>query len=279
MMADCMVAEKIVPNGLDVHVLPQSLGFQYGDGVFGPRAEMRRLDVLRPSLLDPLCDGPDPVYGIVMDVGRDEHREELAQRNLLFGVVGFAAGLLGEEPVRTQGHIHARAPHSGWSPPELFEIWQGQALIYAQERCGDDPGRCFAVFAGEGEHVIVPPGWPHFVANANPAEPMVFAALCDREYGFEYGPVRERGGLAWFPVWDGAGFRWRANAAYAPSTLHVGVPRAYPEFCVGAGRPLYTQFSDAPEALQWVSEPARMQEQWRGFVPIAEALERYGSRT
>jgi hypothetical protein len=30
-----------------------------------------------------------------------------------------------------------------------------------QEYVDDDPGRCFAVLAGPGEKVLVPPGWGH----------------------------------------------------------------------------------------------------------------------
>jgi glucose-6-phosphate isomerase len=255
-------------RGLDLSIDASAMRFEYGAEVFGPLPELRRLDGVRSSLLDPDCKGPDPPYGIVMDVGCEEHRGTLIERHLLFGAVAFAAGLLGREPVRTQGHIHARARHSGWSPPELLEIWQGRALVYAQERCGDDPGRCFAVFAEEGEHVIIPPGWAHFVANADPSREMAFLALCDREYGFEYEEVRRRGGLAWFPVWEGETFAWRANHAYRPSTLRAGRPRECEEFRVRAGVPLYTQFAEDPAALGWVAEPQEMALAWEGFYPI-----------
>lgn len=271
-----MGAESLRHQGLDVAVDLASLGFRYGRGIFGPAPEMRRLDAVRASLRDPACEGPDPVYGIAMDVGREEHRAEIVRRNLLFGVVAFAAGRLGQEPVRSQGHIHAIASHSGWSPPELFEVWSGEAIVYMQERCGDNPGRCFAIHASVGEHVIVPPAWPHFVVNANTSSTMVFAAWCDRQYGFEYGPVRERGGLAWFPIVDEAGLRWLMNPVYGASTLLVGRPRAYPEFGVHERTPLYERFALDADALQWISEPAQKLAQWEDFTPIGEVLECYG---
>jgi glucose-6-phosphate isomerase len=68
-----------------------------------------------------------------MDVGKDEHREQLKARMLLFGLVTFAAGRLGNEPVRSQGHVHRVSIHSGWSPPEVYEIWSGRAIILMQE--------------------------------------------------------------------------------------------------------------------------------------------------
>jgi glucose-6-phosphate isomerase, archaeal len=256
--------------GLPIFLREQNLRFEFGADVFGPEAEMRSLNQIRPSLLDPRSDGPDPVYGICMDIGRTRDREELQRRWLLFGAVAFAAGRLGEEPVRSQGHVHAIAPHSGWSPPELFEIWQGQAIIYAQECDGHDPGRCFAVLAGPGDHVIVPPAWPHFVANADPGQPMVFGALCDRQYGFIYDGVRARHGLAWFPVCDGDVIRWRPNPHYAPSALRVGTPGSCIQFGVKDGVSLYKQFEDDADTLQWVSEPERMRRLWPSFEPIGK---------
>ena len=72
-----------------------------------------------------------------MDVGKEEHRVLLNKLHLLFGVVTYSAGKLGQEPVRSQGHIHKISPYSGWSTPEIYEIWSGEAIIYMQEYAED----------------------------------------------------------------------------------------------------------------------------------------------
>jgi glucose-6-phosphate isomerase len=247
------------------------LSFSYDEGVFGPQPELRRLDQIRGSLRDPTCDGPDPVYSIVMDVGRREHTDELARRMLLFGVVVYVAGQLGEEPVRSQGHIHAVAPHCGWSTPELFEIWEGRAIICAQESADDDPGRCFAVAAGPGDKVVVPPGWAHAVINADPNTRMMFGAWCDRQYGFVYDAIRAHHGLAWFPILDGQQkdgqqkIRWERNLSYRSGELAIRGPRAYPELGLDASTPIYEQFAKNPDSVQWVSEPERVASVWPNF--------------
>ncbi len=244
----------------------EQMNFSYAPGVFGPQPEFRSLDAIRRSLRDPNCIGPDPVYSIVMDVGREEHREELNRRMLLYGVVVYAAGRLGEEPVRSQGHIHAVAPHCAWSTPEVFEIWEGRAIIYAQERATSDPGRCFAVTANPGDHVVVPPDWAHAVINADPHHRMVFGAWCERQYGFVYDQVRAHGGLAWFPVFDPKDeIVWEPNPAYQTSDLSVRNARSYPEFGLASGAPMYDLFATAPDSLQWVSQPARVAEAWPRF--------------
>ena len=125
--------------GFDITPRQDPKGFIYGENVFGPDVEIRRLDDIRKSLLEPGASGPDQVYAIAMDVGQQQHRQELEDRMLLFGVVTYAAGSIGREPVRSQGHIHRKSSHSGWSPPEVYEIWQGEAIIYMQETADDDP--------------------------------------------------------------------------------------------------------------------------------------------
>ena len=43
------------------------------------------------------------------------------------------------------------------------------------------------------------------------------------------------------------------------------MPRNYPELGLDPGTPIYEQFANDPESVQWVSEPARMETLWPGF--------------
>jgi glucose-6-phosphate isomerase len=255
-------------TGLNVEIDPETLEFRYGAGVRGPKTEFRTLDAIRSSLMDPGCEGPSPVYSIAMDVRREEDERALKAQYLLFGVVAYTAGQLGREPVRSQGHVHVIAAHSGWSPPELFEIWEGKAIIYAQERATDDPGRCVAVTSLPGEKVVVPPGWAHAVINADIHRGMVFGAWCDREYGFDYAGVRAHGGLAHFPVVqaDGA-IEWIANDRYRAARLEQRGSRQYPELELDPIEPIYTQYRRHANSVQWVAQPERFAELWSRFEP------------
>ncbi|MGH9528514.1 MAG: glucose-6-phosphate isomerase family protein [Terriglobales bacterium] len=254
--------------GLQIGFLKEPMDFEYGPGVFGPKPEYRSLDAIRKSLRDQNSAGPDPVYAIAMDVGLIEDREELSRRMLLFGIVIYASGRLGDEPVRSQGHVHAISPHCGWSTPELFEIWEGRAIIYGQEKSGDDPGRCVAVEAGPGERVVMPPGWAHYVANANANEELVFGAWCDRQYGFDYAQMRAHHGLAWFPMMAEDGdIGWEPNPNYSVSKLERRKARDYPELGICSAMPIYQSFRHDPESVQWVSDPARFAALWPRFDP------------
>lgn len=254
--------------GIPLRLSAGELSFEYGPGLEGPLPEIRRLDAIRASLRDPDCSGPDPVYGIAMDIHRRQDLPELQKKMLLFGAVVYAHGQLGREPVRSQGHVHAVAAHSGWSPPEIFEIWTGTAIVYAQQHVADDPGICMAVTAHPGDKVAVPPGWAHCVINADPTRRMAFGAWCDRQYGFEYSGVRARHGLAWFPILNERGsIEWEANPNYGLSKLETRGARAYSELGLSASGPLYRQFIDNPDSVMFVAEPQRAQELWPSFVP------------
>jgi glucose-6-phosphate isomerase, archaeal len=254
--------------GLAIRWHDSLLKFEYGPGTFGPEPEYRRLDEIRRSLLDPSCDGPDPVYSVVMDVGREEHSLELHRRMLLFGLVTYSSGRLGHEPVRSQGHAHAISPHSGWSAPELFEIWEGRAIVFAQQHVADDPGKCIAVEAGPGDQVVIPPGWGHYVINPNPNSTMIFGAFCDRQYGFVYDEVRDRGGLAWFPLLNERNeVCWQPNPRYITIPLVSRGARKYMELGVPGSLSIYEQFASDPDSMQWISDPARFSELWPSFEP------------
>jgi glucose-6-phosphate isomerase len=254
--------------GLDLRFPNQGLDFGYGPGVLGPALEYRSLDAIRRSLRDSDCDGPDPVYSIAMDVGRDQDLAELKRRMLLFGVVVYAEGQLGAEPVRSQGHVHAISPHCGWSTPELFEIWQGRAIIYGQEHSGDEPGRCIAIHANPGDKVVIPPSWAHSVVNADPSSRLIFGAWCDRQYGFDYAQMRAHHGLAWFPLLTPAAeMHWEPNPRYSLSPLAMRNAREYPELGLASSRSIYESFRHDPDSVQWVSDPERLRDLWLRFEP------------
>lgn len=253
--------------GIDIRPTDYPLGFRYGTGCCGPPVEIRRLDDIRHSLRDPNCSGPEEVYAIAMDVSKTEHQALLRDKFLLFGVVTYAAGRLGKEPVRSQGHIHKVSPHCGWSTPEVYEIWSGEAIIYMQESAEDVPGRCFAVRAGPGQVVVVPPYWAHATISANAREALTFGAWCDRQYGFEYDGVRRHGGLAWFPLAEEHAIAWEPNQTYAPSRLIEKEPGDYRELGLESGVPIYTQFERHPDRFDFVPYPEKKAELWKEFTP------------
>ena len=258
--------------GFDLWPTKEPFGFEYGQGVFGPEPEIRRLDDIRASLANPQSRGPEEIYAIVMDVGVEADREEIVRRNLLFGAVTYASGLIGREPARSQGHIHAVSASCGSSTPEIYEIWDGEAVIYIQESASDNPGKCYAVYAHPGDVVIVPPGCVHAAVNAGITKNMSFGAWCVRDYGFDYDGVRRHGGIAYFPYVENGKLAWRRNPAYKSSPCEGGEliiknARTWEDFSLEADVPIYTQFQKDKDRFLFVSDPGRFPELWAEFTP------------
>ncbi|AOT71453.1 glucose-6-phosphate isomerase family protein [Geosporobacter ferrireducens] len=253
--------------GFDIHYNLENKEFTYSKGVFGPEMEKRRLDDIRQSLKDPNCDGPDVVYTIAMDVGREEDKEDLENRSLLYGACIYAKGRLGNEPVRSQGHVHAVSKSCNSSTPELYEIWHGEAIIFMQETAKYDPGKVFAVKAKPGDVVLVPPGWAHCTINTNPDENMVFGAWCIRDFGFDYAGVRKNGGLAYFPIFSRNEIEFIHNTAYKKNNLIIKEPREYKEFQIDKGIPIYQQFIEHKDKFSFITQPCQYNELWQTFIP------------
>lgn len=257
----------MIDVGFDIKPNFETLEYEYGPGVFGPPTEKRHLDDIRQSLSDPTVDGPDILYSVAMDVGKEVDREDLVNRNLLYGAMIYRSGIVGDEPVRSQGHIHAISASCNASTCEVYEIWSGEAIIYMQETAEDDPGRCFAVHANPGEVVIVPPGWAHCTVNAKVDEEMLFGAWCVRDYGFDYKGVRAHGGVAWFPKVRGDKIEFERNPAYRASGIEILEARAYPEFGLEQGVPIYSQYEKEHDKFLFVTQPKVAADIWKDYRP------------
>ncbi len=256
-------------SGLNIFPKTNPLNFEYGDDCFGPKVENRKLNDIRKSLMDSNCDGPETVYSIAMDVGKKIHKEQLKKQHLLFGVVTYASGKLGNEPVRSQGHIHKKSVYGqNWSTPEVYQIWSGKAVIYMQEYADDNPGKCYAIFAQPGDIVIVPPSWAHATISADSSTPLTFGAWCDLDYGFQYEKVRAHKGLAWFPLIEEDGeLTWIQNNLYEYKNLVIKKPSSYKDFGIQQRVSIYEQYENNPKLFEFVPKPFLKKELWEAFIP------------
>lgn len=257
----------MIDTGFKIEADIPNLEFRYGEDVYEPVSEKRKLDDIRKSLSDSEVKGPEYVYAVAMDVAKKKHRQDLIQRNLLYGAMIFCKGCVGEEPVRSQGHIHAISKTCNDSTCEVYEIWSGEAYIYMQESAKDNPGRCFAVHAKAGDVVIVPPSWAHATINADPSQEMLFGAWCVRDYGFDYDDVRAHGGVAYFPKVEDNQIVFVQNPAYQSEGIVIKEAREYPEFGILKGVPIYTQYENNPDLFRFVSDPSVVSSLWEHYQP------------
>jgi len=258
---------SMINNGMNLTFDLESMELIYNQENFGPITEKRKLDDVRATLRDPSADGPEILYSIAMDVGLKKDKKILIERNLLYGACLYNKGQVGDEPVRSQGHIHFQSPSCQCSTGELYEIWHGKAIVFMQENATDHPGRIFAVEGDAGDVILVPPGWAHYTVNANPNEPMAFGAWCVRDYGFDYKDVREHRGLAYYPIVNDSAIDFIPNPHYQQVDIIRKKPRKYLEFNLDYSKSLYEQFQDDPSRFDFIPNPVLVADLWENFTP------------
>jgi len=105
--------------------------------------------------------------------------------------------MMGCEYVKTAGHYHPCVPHTDVSYPELYEVLEGEAH-YLLQKCEEDAiTDAILIKAGEGEKVIIPPGYGHITINAS-LRRLRMANWVARDFESLYAPIREKGGGAYF---------------------------------------------------------------------------------
>ena len=251
--------------GFDVKIDTKNLELIYGENTFGPVIEKRRLDDIRESLLDYNAKGPDVLYGIAMHVGDKKDKQIIEERNAVYAIVVYNKGQIGNEPIRSQGHIHAISKFSNKSTCEVYEILLGKAIIYMQESGSDDAGRCYAVYAEENDVVIVPPNWVHATINADINNNMAFGSWSVSDYKFEYKEVREHKGIAFYPIVKDGDIEWIKNDNYSDGSLIKVKAKEYPEFNITNKERIYTQFINNPDNFDFVANPDVADHLWREF--------------
>lgn len=244
----------------------EKMNFQFSDTLFFPKiAEKRYLDEVRSSMYDANSFGPKVLYSIAMDVGKKKDKKDLFKRNLLYGLVAYNKGLVGNELVHSQGHIHAVSRYSGSSTPEVYQILQGSAFVYMQN-LQEEMSPSYVVKVYSGEIVIVPPGWAHYAVNADPTKVMIFGAWCVRDYSFEYERIRENRGLSYYPMYKGKETYWLRNKNYVANELIIKEKRDYKEFGI-TQESIYRQYEEDHDRFNFVVMPQEYSKCWVNFVP------------
>lgn len=257
----------MINNGMNLTFDLDTMELNYPKDIYGPPTEKRLLDDVRATLRDPSADGPDILYSIAMDVGFKQDKDALIRHNLLYGACLYNKGQVGDEPIRSQGHIHFQSPSCECSTGELYEIWHGTAIVFMQERAADHPGRVFAVEGKEGDIILVPPGWAHYTVNASIDEPMAFGAWCVRDYGFDYEDVRKHRGLAYYPIVKDKSIDFVPNPEYIQVEVIRKAPRKYTEFHLDYTKSLYEQFREEPSRFDFIPKPYTVAKLWENFIP------------
>lgn len=231
-----------------------------------PEPGIRRLDEMRPVLMDPDCEGPEIVYWMYRDVCLPEHSHLRREYGLRYDISVFRGDMFGREYFKTAGHYH---PYIHWkypiSWPEVYEVLYGEA-IYVLQYVDDiykDPYYIevkdfIIVHAKPGRQVVMPPNYGHVTINPNPGRPLVMANwVCDWFKSY-YKSVEEARGYCYYCVQDETGApKWVPNPTYKQPLPAIREAEAVDVDALGlvGGQPMYRRCTEKPELFEWVCRP------------------------
>lgn len=190
-------------------------------------------------------------------------RERLARAGLRLSAWVVRAGRIGDERARTHGHVTP-------SVAELYEIWAGEALLYAQSDVRPEVGDVVTWRLSPGDKALLPPDWVGVLVNVGDAP---LAAGVWRASGGvpppDPAPLAQTGGPAHFVLAasDRAGFRLEPNTRYrsvpVPRRVPPGALHA-PPWNLNTGEPVLSTLRRAPDALRFLTaaDPREFEAAW-----------------
>ncbi|MBU4373967.1 MAG: glucose-6-phosphate isomerase [Euryarchaeota archaeon] len=126
----------------------------------------------------------------------------MKEHGLRYDITVIPPRMLGCEFVKTAGHYHPKVPGTDITFPEIYEVLQGEAHYLMQKPEDDKIKDVVLIRAGEGDKVIIPPGYGHLTVNAS-NKVLKMANWVARDFESMYAPIKEKGGGAYFVLEKG----------------------------------------------------------------------------
>ncbi len=169
-------------------------------GCLRKKPDVRMLVDLKPVLLEPDRIGENiPAYFMYRDLYENEDdRKKIIERGLRYDITVIPPAKVGREYIKTFGHYHPEAKND-MSYTEIYEVLEGEAVYLLQKRGGEDNviEDVIAVYAKEGDKVVIPPNYGH--VTINPSEKTLKMAnwVC-RNFSSIYEPYEKLRGACYY---------------------------------------------------------------------------------
>jgi glucose-6-phosphate isomerase len=218
----------------------------------------RPLSRLSPLALQPeACEPADQIqYWMYNGIANKGDRERLAQTGMHYELTLMFPNAIGRERAKTLGHLHSFPKGSAINYPEVCEVLTGEAYFIFQtmDTATRSSTYCGYLEAHPGDKIVIPPNLHHLTINAGDT-PLLFSDVIPLDVKGIYDPLKDMHGAAYFNTLDAG---WIANPHYQHvPELTVLNKHVYPQFDLTPDIPLFKVFTQTPEKLMWMVEPAR----------------------
>lgn len=236
----------ILNAGLNLEIKNGKLFF---DGV-PVEPTLRTSEEMKDVFSGEVAEADEIIYLMHRNLCNNAHAWMMVQYNVRYDVTVIFPRMLGNEFAKTLGHYHSVSKEISY--PEVYEVLAGKAHFLLQKVGGNHVEDAVVLEAGEGEAVIVPPGYGHVTINPT-NEIVVVSDLQSASTKADYGPIKKLHGAAYFETRGG----FVKNPNYTNHALRIIKAGGIKEKYLGAKRPIYTIFVTSPEKFSFLNNPEK----------------------
>ncbi len=234
----------ILNAGLDLEIKDGKLFFNGVAAEPLPRTAKEMKDVISSAA------GDETVYLIYRNIFDKRHAALFEKQQMRYDITVILPKMLGNEFAKTLGHYHSLSRTATYT--EIYEVLSGRAHFLLQKVNGSSVEDAVVLEAGEGDIVIVPPGYGHVTINPS-AKILVVANLQSAAARAGYDPIKNLHGAAYFETKNG----FEKNANYTNHRLRVIKAGGLKEKYLGSKEPMYSIFVRAPEKFDFLRYPEK----------------------
>lgn len=129
--------------------------------------------------------------------GKD--KEIMEKNNLRYDITILEPKMLGAEFPKTLGHEHTQIEPDGLTYPEIYEILKGDCEFLLQQRNNNNIEDVLVVKVKQGEKLIIPPNYAHFMLNVFDTE-IIMANWSEKNFKSDYAPIKEKHGACYYAL-------------------------------------------------------------------------------
>ena len=168
---------------------------------------------------------------------------------LSYDITLLFPGRLGNEPMRTIGHIHK--PIRGSRPSEIYQVLSGKALFLLHDIKSDT---IYRIYRNSGQKIVIPGNCAHITINASLNKPLLLANIfSNAKNASDYRFFKKTNGPSWYPVIKKNKIFFSKNilggksTMIAPISKKISMPKG-----VKNNFPLYREFVNNPDKFTFL---------------------------
>lgn len=195
------------------------------------------------------------LYYIYRNACLDTHEPLFLKNGVRFDLTLIPASKNKKEPSRTIGHFHKNIPKTKTAWSEIYEVINGQAIFFLQNKTGLS---AYAISAKKGDKIIIPPNFGHITINPSQKNPLLIANIfTNKKNVSDYSYFKKNHGPVFYPIFKGKNINFIKNPLITKASSLITKKASDQKlfFKIDKKEPIYSQFIKNPRKFRFLISP------------------------